>query len=675
MNFRLTLRVLTGAILLLATPVTRAEDTPPPLHATAPASVPMPAPPAATLPPPAIPVLVEPPFLEAAVAAGTLPPVEQRIPSLPGIVSFDGNPDKPGQYGGTLRILGGSAKDTRTLVVYGYARLVGYGPDYAIVPDLAASFEVEEGRRFTFHLRPGHRWSDGAPFTSENFRYYWDDVANDAEMSRFGPPAELLVEGEKPVVEFPDAHTVRYSWSKPNAYFLPALAAAQPLEIFRPSHYLKQFHARHAGLEAVKKLAKEEDERNWIALHFAKDRSYRNDNVVLPSLQPWVLKTKPPSERFIFVRNPYYHRIDQNGKQLPYIDKVALTVSNSQLVPARVAGGEADLQGAYLGFGNYTFLKGAEQRSDYQVRRWLAGKGSRVALYPNLNNSDPVWRELFRNVDFRRALSVSINRADINNAIFYGLAIPGNNTVLPGSPLFKPEFQSKWTQYDPDLANSLLDKLGLTERDHAETRLLPDGRPMQIVVETAGEDTEQTDVLELVRDDWRKIGIRLFVKPMQREVFYNRVKAGSTQVGIWTGLENALPNSSMSPAELAPLNPEQFQWPAWGLWVQTGAQMGVEPDLPEVKRLMELKDEWGRAADDDGRAAAWQQMLAIWADRVFTIGIVSGVDQLVVVGNRLRNVPERGVFNFDPGAFFGMYRPDTFWFDDGRALTSLESPS
>jgi peptide/nickel transport system substrate-binding protein len=196
---------------------------------------------------------------------------------------------------------------------------------------------------------------------------------------------------------------------------------------------------------------------------------------------------------------------------------------------------------------------------------------------------------------------------------------------------------------------------------------------MQIVVETAGEDTEQTDVLELVRDDWRKIGIRLFVKPMQREVFYNRVKAGSTQVGIWTGLENALPKPSMSPAELAPLNPEQYQWPAWGLWAQTAGQMGEEPGLPEVKRLLELKEEWGTAPDDAGRIAAWQEMLAIWADQVFTIGIVSGVDQLIVVGNRLQNVPERGVFNFDPGAFFGMYRPDTFWFDDGQALTSAEN--
>jgi peptide/nickel transport system substrate-binding protein len=265
---------------------------------------------------------------------------------------------------------------------------------------------------------------------------------------------------------------------------------------------------------------------------------------------------------------------------------------------------------------------------------------------------------------------VAINRDDINNAIFYGLATPSNNTVLPESPLFKEEFRTKWTQYDPELANRLLDGLGLTERDGYGLRLLPDGRPMQIVVETPGEDTEQTDVLELVRDDWRKVGIGLFMKPMQREVFYNRVKAGSTQVGVWSGLENALPNANFSPAELAPLNPEQFQWPAWGLWVQTSGQMGEEPDIEPVKRLMALKEAWGSAAGLAERKAIWQEMLSIWADQVFTIGIVQGVDQLVVVSDRLKNVPEHGIYNFDPGAFFGMYKPDTFWFDDGERTTA-----
>ena len=138
------------------------------------------------------------------------------------------------------------------------------------------------------------------------------------------------------------------------------------------------------------------------------------------------------------------------------------------------------------------------------------------------------------------------------------------------------------------------------------------------------------------------------------------------------GLEHALPQPSFSPAELAPLNPEQFQWPAWGLWAQTSGQSGEEPDTPEAKRLMALKAEWGKTTDEAQRTAIWDEMLSIWADQVFTIGIVTGVDQLVVVGNRLKNLPERGVYNFDPGAFFGMYRPDTFWLGEAEQQTAAK---
>lgn len=621
------------------------------------------APPASPAPLSSLPQLIEPPLFEAAVAAGSLPPMAQRIPQTPEIFRPGGD-KTAGQYGGTLRMMGGSQKDTRLLFIYGYARLVGYDTKFQIRPDIAQSVDVEEGRRFTFHLRPGHRWSDGTPFTSEDFRYYWEDMQSNKEVSRFGPPKELLVGGERPLVEFPDEVTVRYTWQTPNPSFLPALAASQPLEIYRPAKYLKQFHGKYTDKDALAKAVKDAGQRNWVALHFHNDRSYRNDNPDMPTLQPWVLKTEPPSQRFIFERNPYFHRIDDAGRQLPYVDRVALMITNPSLIAAKAAGGEADLQAAYLAFSNYPFLKQAEKRSAYQLRRWLPGTGSRMALYPNLNVDDPVWRGLFRNAEFRRALSLSINRDDINNAIFYGLAIPGNNTVLPDSPLFRETYRTNWARFDPKEADRLLDNLGLDHRNADGLRMLPDGRPMQIVVETPGDESEQTDVLGLIRDDWRKVGIELFIKAAQREVFRNRIKAGMTQVSVWTGMENALPNAELSPRELAPATSDDLQWPKWGSWIETSGKMGEQAELPPVRRLTELKDEWSKTADGARHEAIWHEMLDIWSDQVFSIGLISGVDQLVVVGDHLKNVPGRGIYNFDPGAFFGIYRPDTFWFDN-----------
>ena len=174
----------------------------------------------------ATPLPTETPMLRAAVAAGALPGVAERLPAEPLVVALDGADLAPGVHGGTLRLLMARPRDVRMVGVYGYTRLVGYTPAREIAADVLARVENEGDRRFTLSLRPGHRWSDGHPFTTEYFRYYWQDVLQDPAS---GPPAALLVGRELPTVEIVDARTVRYSWSKPNPHFLPALAAARPL--------------------------------------------------------------------------------------------------------------------------------------------------------------------------------------------------------------------------------------------------------------------------------------------------------------------------------------------------------------------------------------------------------------------------------------------------------------
>ena len=181
---------------------------------------------------------VEPPALEPAVTAGTLPPLVERLPENPLMVNLRSNGHEPGHHGGEWRMLIFSAKDVKLLSVYGYARLVVYDEKYELVPDILESYTVEEGRIFTLKLRKGHKWSDGQPFTTEDFRYYWEDVATNEELSPSGPPHELVIEGEKATVEILDTWTVRYSWSHPNPFFLPALAGPAPLYIYRPAHYL-----------------------------------------------------------------------------------------------------------------------------------------------------------------------------------------------------------------------------------------------------------------------------------------------------------------------------------------------------------------------------------------------------------------------------------------------------
>ena len=608
--------------------------------------------------------LVEPTFLESKVAAGELPPVAERVPVNPMVVTFDGDRSL-GAYGGDLRMIMAKQKDIRMMTVYGYARLVGYDVNLLLVPDILERIDIEEGRIFTLHLRPGHKWSDGAPFTAEDFRYYWEDVVNNETISPFGVPKVLLIDGEAPRVEFIDQTTVRYGWSNPNPFFLPALAGARPLYIYRPSHYLKKFHTRYSNQEDLEALAAEAKAKGWAGLHQRRDHQYRFDNPDLPTLQPWMNVTWPPTERYIFKRNPYYHRVDSAGLQLPYIDRVVIDIANNKLVAAKAAFGESDLQARYIRFDNYTFLKENEKKHDYATRLWNTVNGAQFALYPNLNVNDLVWRDLLRDVRFRRALSLAIDRTQINQVIYFGLAREGNNTVLEESPLYKESYRTAWASYDPDQANALLDEIGLTMRDD-DIRLLSNGEPIEIIVETAGESTEETDVLELIRDNWRDIGIAMFTKPSQREVFRNRVYSGAAMMSVWYGITNGVSTSAMSPAELAPTEQTQLQWPKWGQFTETAGSAGLEIDMPAPARLAELNRAWRVAKDEAVREDIWHEMLKINSEQMYSIGVLNAVPQPVIINNQLRNVPEIGIYSWEPSSYFGIYKPDSFWFTEAR---------
>ena len=603
-------------------------------------------------------------FFAKKVAAGALPNVANRVPAEPAVVDSSGKP------GGELRILMATPKDTRMMVVYGYARLVCLTPELKFTPDILKTIDIEDARIFTLHLRKGMKWSDGHPFTTEDFRYWFEDIANNKKLTPSGLPVELMPGGDKPRFEVIDEATVRYSWSRPNPLFVPQIAGPDPLFLYAPAHYLKQFHAKYADKAKLAAMVKQAGVRNWAVLHYRHGGMYKNDNPDLPSLEPWILKTKPPAERFIFERNPYYYRVDKDGHQLPYIDQVIMSLADARIISAKTAAGESDLQARYLSFDDYTFLRQGEDRNHYNVRLWRTGPGSQFALYPNLNVDDPVWRGLLRDVRFRRALSLAVNRHELNEVIYFGLAIEGQNTLLPQSPLYEAAYRQAWAQYDLGEANRLLDLIGLTNRGSDDVRLLPDGRLMEIIVEYSGELPEEPDVLELIRDSWRHIGIRLFAKPAQLTLFRRRVFSGEALMSLDKGIENGLANAASSPWEFAPTSQQQLEWPKWGEYYETKGEAGEPPDLPSATKLRDLFGQWLATAAEDKQRDIWHQILQIWADEVFSIGTVGGVLQPIVVNDKLRNIPEKGIYNWDPGAFFGIYKPDHFWFETGAPAKS-----
>lgn len=607
--------------------------------------------------------LKETPSLAGDVAAKKLPPVTQRVPSDADVANLAAEGRKPGKPGGILRMMLSKEKDIRLLSTWGYARLVAWTPKLELKPDLLKSIDVKDGRIFTMHLRAGHKWSDGQPFTSDDFRYFWEDVANNSELSPKGPPSDLLNDGEKPKVDIVDPLTVRYSWSKPNSRFLSVLAQAREPYIYRPAHYLKQFHEKYADKAALAALANKMKMKSWAQLHNHMDSMGNNDNPDLPTLQPWMPVTAMPASRFIFKRNPYFHRVDPNGVQLPYIDSIEVSIVDGGLVAAKTAAGDSDLQARGLSFSDAPVLKANEAKGGYVLRTWPIAKGSHFALYPNLNANDDGWRALMRDARFRHALSLAINRKDLNKALFFGLATEGNNTVLKASPLFKPAYLTSNAAYDPKAANALLDQIGLKGRNAEGVRLMADKRPLELTVEISGESKEETDILQLVSQHYRAVGIKLVIKPSDRTIMRNRAYSGDAIMTGQSGWDTGIPTADMSPDELAPTRQDTLIWPKWGNYFETGGKAGVAPDLPDAKALLTLNGQWNGAKSSADRKAIWDKMLAIHSDQQFIIGTVSGVMQPIAVKSTLMNVPEKGVFSWDPGAQFGMYRMDEFWFN------------
>ncbi len=439
--------------------------------------------------------------------------------------------------------------------------------------------------------------------------------------------------------------------------------------IFGPAHYLKQFHKKYQDDFRLSALMKQNRVKKWADLHIKMSRAYRPENPDLPTLDPWRNTTPPPAEQFVFERNPFFHRVDENGMQLPYIDRFILNVSSSSIIAAKTGAGESDLQATGIDFNDYTFLKEAEKRFPVKVNLWKQARGSRLALLPNLNCADEVWRKLFRDVRFRRALSLAIDRHEINMVAFYGLGKPSADTVLPDSPLFKQEYADAYVQFDPDQANKLLDELGLTNRDSDGIRLLPDGRRAEITVETAGESTLDTDVLELVRDHWAKIGLALFTRTSQRDVFRSRAMSGTIMMSIWFGIENGVPTADMTPSQLAPTLDDQLQWPIWGMYYLSAGQEGSRARPARGRRAgrpaqpVGLDRRLPRSAKRSGTRCCRSTPSRSSRSASSTARCSRSCDSA-----KMQNVPERALYGFDPTSYLGVYMPDTFWLQGGLSV-------
>ena len=413
----------------------------------------------------------EAPVLAALVAEGALPPVEERLPVDVQVVRPR---DEIGSYGGIMRGAG-SSEEPGSAIESSNQSMGSYPPDtQAIYPNLIKAWEAaDDFTSLSITLRAGMKWSDGSPVTVDDFRFWYEDVLLNPEItprvnSRWRPGGEVMA------MTVVDDATIRYSFAAPFYSVFESWAFQRPV---LPAEYLKQWHAAH-NPQADAKAGEEGFDSWWKAFQDHEGGAVgKRSDPDRPSLHPWNVTEIGPASR-LYERNPYYFKVDVAGNQLPYLDAVQITQFSqpNQTIPLRAMSGEIDLQTDHLAMADFPVYKENESTGDYQVYLFpFLSKGFAAGVALNYTHKDPVLREIFNDIRFRQALSLAIDRDDITNTFFFGRTVPHVAPVPPTWTGFEDWMRTYYAEFDPERANALLDEMGLQWDGNGQWRLRPDG--------------------------------------------------------------------------------------------------------------------------------------------------------------------------------------------------------
>ncbi len=589
----------------------------------------------------------EAPILAERVAAGELPPVDERLPSNPLV-----NPvfEEIGQYGGTWRRVWLGPSDSTGMWRLRHETLLRWSPDSTeYLPNVLESWEVnDDGTVFTLHLREGMRWSDGEPFTADDLMFWYEDIQLNEEITPVKQTRMTLGDAFA-VLEKVDDVTVTVTF--PSSYGLFPLQMASEMEPYAPRHYLEQFHPKYADPDELQSMAQEAGFEAWYQLFLSKYDDWET-NTELPTLAPWIIAGDPTGTIWPAERNPFYWKVDEAGNQLPYIDRITHElIQDTELVTLKVVAGDIDMQSRHLSIKDLPLYMDSRESGDYRVLQWSSTQGSSYCLMFNQNwDADPEIAQFLRDVNFRRALSIAINRDEMNEVVYLGLGTPRQSTLIEGTPGYNEEWATAYTEYDPDLANQMLDDLGLTERDDEGFRLRPDGSgPLTITI--SHPNNIGSDPTELVKSYWDAVGIRTAINVEERSIHYEKLRANELQVAPWGNEEMLYPLLLVYPWWVMPYGDIARIAPMSGLWYQSGGTQGIEPE-GDLRTIIDLYEQAKATTDEDERFEAAMEMMRLNAENLWTVGCVAVTLTPVVVKNNFRNVPDNhlhGTVNGSPG--------------------------
>ena len=586
---------------------------------------------------PAVASLGESPMLAERVSAGDLPPVAERLPENPFVQPVH---DQIGRYGGTLRRVYTGRGDLPGFSKLSGAWLLTTSPDGSeLVPDLAESFSAgHDGREYTFHLRRGVKWSDGDPWDADDIMWFYDHVVMNKELNP-GVPSHWRVGSEPIALTKIDDYTVQFHLPGPSAVFLQNLTLDGRSQAGVPAHYLKAFHADFVDADELAAMVKEAQFDSWVQLFTQKNSEWLNPE--RPTLRAWKNANPIGDEVVVLERNPYFYKVDPEGNQLPYIDRIeARLVLDRANIPLSAMSGEIDFQLRHVAFSTFPLLMENRDRGGYDVLRWPYSLGSAYAFMPNLNVKDARKNELFNDRRFRVALSHAIDREELNEILFLGVTVPRHATVVPESEFYDPELEQMYASFDPELSRRMLEEIGLVKGADGYFDY-PDGSDLAVTVTTIPLETygKWADMAELVGGYWDELGIKNEVQVIERSLYTERYRAGDLEIAGWAWGRGLAP--LIAPKFVFPSDNTFNPAPLWGRWYQTGGAEGAEPpaDHP-VRRAMEMYGEYTSEPDPAKRLQIGRELIRLSAEEIWSIGTVGVVPDPVVVSRRLGNVPE-----------------------------------
>jgi peptide/nickel transport system substrate-binding protein len=595
------------------------------------------------------------------VAAGDLPPVEKRLPEQPQVVE---PVEEIGQYGGTAHLFALSNSPrcpADAAYVTGFEPLLRIAPDCKTpIANVAKAWEFSEDfRDITFYLHKGIRWSDGVEFTANDIMFWYEDIFLNEKLTPV-KGANLCVNGKPMKVEKVDDYTIRVHFDNPYPVVLLLLGWYGGVEMVRyPKHHLKQFHIKYNP--EANELAKKNGFELWN--QYFRDRSSVwggvSATVGLPTLNAFMCVERT-SNHFLYERNPYYWKIDTEGNQLPYIDKLFTKIVDKEVYTGKIFSGESDFAARGTTFAEYPLYKKYAEENDYRVYLWTTTWSAVAGIQCNQTHKDPVLRKVFRDVRFRRALSLGIDREEINEVVFSGLGVPCQATVLPSLDYYEDRFAEAYAEYDPEEANRLLDEMGLKWDKNHEYRLFPDGRRLAWQVEHSG-GPGINPIVELVREQWKEIGCQVALKEQPGELLQARASSNEMDMEVFIVDTADEIYFTFAPKYFIPVTTGwDTTWGVeWAYWYQTEGEKGEEPPQ-KIKDLYTWWDKMKFSPNKEDRVEAARQILASQAENLWTIGTVGRAPFPYVIKNHFRNVPEHSYHGY--GWYYTMpVHPEQFF--------------